>query len=96
MNSWLPEGKEGGRDRQGVWISMSTLLYLKWITGKDLLYATGISALCYLPAWVGGEFGGERTRVSMAESLHCSPEAITTSVADSFRYLAKLIQYCKV
>ena len=37
----------------------SNLLYLKWITNKDLLYSTGTSARCYLAAWMGGEFGGE-------------------------------------
>ena len=38
---------------------MYTLLYLKWITNKDLLYSTGNSAQCYVAAWIGGEFGGE-------------------------------------
>ena len=38
---------------------MYTLLYLKWITNKDLLYSTGNSAQYYVAAWVGGEFGGE-------------------------------------
>ena len=36
---------------------MYTLLYLKWITNRDLLYSTGNSARCYVAAWVGGEFG---------------------------------------
>ena len=36
-----------------------TLLYLKWITDKDLLYNTGNSAQCYVAAWMGEEFGGE-------------------------------------
>ncbi|MCH3812453.1 hypothetical protein LZB82_08870, partial [Campylobacter jejuni] len=36
-----------------------TLLYLKWITNKDLLYSTWNSAQCYVAAWMGGEFGGE-------------------------------------
>ena len=40
-------------------IDMYTLLYLKWITNKDLLYSTGNSAQCYVAAWMGGEFGGE-------------------------------------
>ena len=35
-----------------------TLLYLKWITNKDLLYSTGNSAQYYVAAWMGGEFGG--------------------------------------
>ena len=36
---------------------MYTLLYLKWITNKDLLYGIGNSAQCYVAAWMGGEFG---------------------------------------
>ena len=38
-------------------IDMYTLLYLKWITNKDLLDSTGNSAQCYMAAWMGGEFG---------------------------------------
>ena len=38
---------------------MSTLLYLKWMSNKGLLYSAGNSAQCYLAAWMGGEFGGE-------------------------------------
>ena len=44
-------------------IDMYTLLYLKWITNKDLLYSTGNSASCYVAAWMGGELGGEWIRV---------------------------------
>ena len=36
-----------------------TLLYLKWITDKDLLHSTCNSAQCYVATWMGGEFGGE-------------------------------------
>ena len=39
-------------------MDMYALLYLKWITDKDLLYSTGNSAQCYVAAWMGGEFGG--------------------------------------
>ena len=38
---------------------MYTLLYLKWITNKALLYSTGNSAQCYVASWMGGELGGE-------------------------------------
>ena len=34
-----------------------TLLYLKWVTNKDLLDSTGNSASCCVAAWMGGEFG---------------------------------------
>ena len=40
-------------------IDMYTLLYLKRITNKNLLYSTGTSAQCYVAAWMGGESGGE-------------------------------------
>ena len=33
-----------------------TLLYLKWITNKSLLYSTWNSAHCYVPAWMEGAF----------------------------------------
>ena len=45
------------------------LLYLKWITNKDLLYSTGYSAQCYVAAWVGGDSGGEWTHVCVWLSL---------------------------
>ena len=35
------------------------LLYLKWVTNKDLLHSTGKSAQCSVAAWMGGEFEGE-------------------------------------
>jgi len=40
-------------------MDMYTLLYLKWIINKDLLYSTGNSAQCCVAAWMAGEFGGE-------------------------------------
>ena len=39
-------------------IHMYTLLYLKWITNKVLLYSTGKFTHCYVAAWIGGAFGG--------------------------------------
>ena len=57
-----------------------TLLYLKWITNKDLLYSTWNSAQCYVVAWIGREFGGEWIHVyvwlspitaHLKLSLHC-------------------------
>ena len=40
-----------------------TLLYLKWINNKNLLYSTWNSAQCYVPAWTGWGFGEEWIRV---------------------------------
>ena len=38
-------------------MGLYTLLYLKWITNKDLLYSTWNSVQCYVTAWMGGAFG---------------------------------------
>ena len=45
--------KNGGRDSSEFGIDMYTLLYLKQITNKNLLYSTGNSAQCYVAAWMG-------------------------------------------
>ena len=48
----------GGKDSQGVWDGhVHTLLYLKWIINKDLLYSTWNSAQCYVVAWMGRDLG---------------------------------------
>ena len=46
----------GVRDRQ-FGMDVYTLLYLKWITNKDLLYSTGNSAQCYVAAWMERSLG---------------------------------------
>ena len=38
-------------------MDMYTLLYLKWITSKVLLYSTWKSAQCHGAAWMGEENG---------------------------------------
>ena len=40
-------------------MDLYTLLFLKWIINKDLLYSTGDSVQCYVAAWIGRESGGE-------------------------------------
>ena len=57
-----------------------TMLYLKWITNKVLLYSLENSAQCYVADWMGGEFGGEWIH----EYVWLSPFAV---------YL-KLLQHC--
>ena len=53
---------------------MYTLLYLRWITNKDLMYNTRISTQFYVPVQMAGEVWGRTdTSMCMAESLHCSP-----------------------
>ena len=55
-------------------------LHLKWVTNKDLLQSTGSSAQCYVTAWMGGEFGGERIHVYVW--------------LNPFNVHLKLLQYC--
>ena len=55
MGCWR-EGWGEGIVRE-FWMDRYTLLYLKQITNKDLLYTIGNSAQCYVAAWMGGEFG---------------------------------------
>ena len=57
-----------------------TLLYLKWITNKDLFYSTENSAHCYVAALIGGEFGGDWIHVC----IWLSP----------FNARLKLLQHC--
>ena len=40
-------------------MDLYTLLYLKQITKRDLLYSTGNSVQCYLAAWMGEDFEGK-------------------------------------
>ena len=54
------------------------LLFIKWITNKDLLYSTWSSAQCYAAAWMGGVWGRVDACMRMAESLHREPETGTT------------------
>ena len=71
----VARGKGNGRELE---TDMYTLLYLKGIFNKDLLYSTWNSAQCYLATWMRGSLGeNEYMYKCMAESLHCSPETIT-------------------
>ena len=51
--------KETHRFREWTYDCLYTILYLRWITNKDLLYSTWNSVQCYMAVWMGGEFGRE-------------------------------------
>ena len=53
------ERMEGGGVVREFGIIMYTLLYLKWITNKDLLYTTWNSAQGYVAAWMEVGFEGK-------------------------------------
>ena len=74
-NLWLSWG-EGWREGivREFGMDMYTLLYLKWITNKDLLYSTGNSAWCYVAPWMGGGFSGGTGYMDM---YGCPPETVT-------------------
>ena len=62
MNLWLPGAGGGGREKGTVrefGMDMYTLLYVTWVTDKDLLHSTWSYAQCYVAAWMVGEFGGK-------------------------------------
>ena len=62
-------------------MDMYTLLHLKWITNKALLYSTYNFAQCYVAAWTAREFGGEWIHVGVWLSpFTCLTETITTLV----------------
>ena len=63
---------------------MYTLLYLKWITNKDVLCSTGNSAQCYVAARIGGEFKREWIHVYL-----CIAKGLSL-----FAVHLKLSQYC--
>ena len=48
-------GSEGIVSESGM--DMHTLLYLKEVANKDLLYSTGNSAQYHVAAWAGGRLG---------------------------------------
>ena len=52
------QGEGWGKGQLGTFeLDMYTLLYLKWVTNKDLWYSMWNSAQCYVAAWMGGENG---------------------------------------
>ena len=70
--------KEGIIREPGM--DMYTLLYLKWITSKVLLYSTGNSAQCYMEAWMGGAFGGEWIHVCMYVCMYVCIHGLVASL----------------
>ena len=66
-----------------------TLLYLKWITNKDLLYSTG-NSLNVMWQLDGREVWGRMdTYIHVAESLRGSPETTLTLFIGYTQYINK-------
>ena len=79
---------------------MYTLLYLKWIINKDLLYSPGSSAQCYVAAWMGEDFRGEWIHVwaSLVAQIVKSLPAVQAWVRplDLEDPREKRVQYCNL
>lgn len=54
MNLWLLEGKDAGRDRQGVLGWTCHTVMFKTENQQGLLYSTWNSFQCYVADWMGG------------------------------------------
>ena len=81
MKLRLPVG--GGRTGEEIVrefsMDMYTLLYLDWITNKDLLYIAHRTLLSIMGCLDGrGVWGRMDTFICRAETLGCPPETITT------------------
>ena len=68
-----------------VGIDMYTLLYLRWITNKVLLYSTENSFQCYVEAWMGGEFVGEWIHVYVTAESFYYPLKTTAALLIDYR-----------
>ena len=71
-NLWLPKGKEKGRISQDYGINRYTLLHIKQISNKDLLYNTG-NNIQYLVITYNGKYSEKNT----SELLCCLPKLNT-------------------
>ena len=65
---------------------MYTVLYLKWIINKDLLYST------WKPG-PEGNLGENDTCVCVAEALCCLPEAVKTLLIRCFAVVVQLLSH---
>ena len=69
-------GKEWGKINQEFGINRYTLLYIKKINNKDLLYNTGNSIQYLVITYNGKE--SEKEYIHRTESFCCTPETNTT------------------
>ena len=76
-------------------IDVYTLLYLKWMTNKDLLYSTRNSAQCYVAARMGGAFGGEWMHVYLWLSSFAVHLNIANGPIQSFVFVAFKCGVCE-
>ena len=73
----VARGKRRGEGKVGEYeMDIYTLLHLRWITNKGLLYSIRNCAECYVAAWMGVGFRGDWARVDVCPSrsaVHLKP-----------------------
>ena len=91
----VARGEESGEGTvRALGMDMCTLLYLKWITNKDLFIAHGTSLnVMWQPGWEES-VGRMRMWICMAKSLYCAPEIITMLLL--FLITTLLISYTSI
>ena len=79
----VTKGQGGGGVVRDFEIDMHTLLYLKWITNRILLYSTGNPTQCSMlqTGWEGS--WGENGYMFMTELLCCVSETTSTWLISS-------------
>jgi len=53
-------------------MDMDTVLYLKWVTNKDLLYSTWNSDQCSVAGWMGRGVGGRMDGITDSMDMSLS------------------------
>ena len=74
----VTKGERGGGINQEFGINIYTLLYIKQITSKDLLYSTGNYTQYFVITHKGKKSEKVDIYVCITESLCCTPETDTT------------------
>ena len=74
----VTKGETGRRVKLEVWDYIYTLLYIKQITNKDLLYSTENYTQYFVITYKGKESEKIDVYVYITESLCCTPETNTT------------------
>ena len=73
-NELMAAGEGGGGTVREFGMDMHTLLYLKQITIRGLLYSTGNSTQCCMAAWMGAGLVENGSCICLAESFRPSSE----------------------
>ena len=72
----VTRGERGVMTNWEIRINRYTLLYVKQVTNKDLLYSTGNSTQYSVMTYVGKE--SKKEWIYITDSLCCTPETNTT------------------